>query len=307
MDWANERYIRIYIRDTLTWKRMRFEGQTVFMHVARKLDRAGRLPLDGMPPAEALSMLTDVPEEFAKTGFERLLGDSLGVFHVVDGVLVAPNWVEAQEAKASPAQRQRESREKKKELRGVTENADSRHTVTVSDGTPRDVTRRDAGVTGDREVSRGVTPSLAEPSLAEPSLASAPTGSEDSSSREPLLAFAVAWRDLTGRSEFQDLVAGCGVVGGTEAQALAEFRKACGGSVAEFRARVTARLANDRNDFNLSQTLVRWSSDLINVPAKAPAARSGPAAAYHTALKPRPDDGPAVTLAEALAGQEAPS
>ncbi len=131
-----------------------------------------------------------------------------------------------------------------------------------------------------------------------------PTGAEDSKSQDPLLEFAVAWRELTGRSEFKEFVASS-MVGGTEAQALAEFRKACGGSVVEFRARVTARLANDRNDFNLSQTLVRWSSDMINVPAKAPAARSGPTAAYHAPLKPRDDDGPPVTFDEAMASQEA--
>ncbi len=134
----------------------------------------------------------------------------------------------------------------------------------------------------------------------------AATGADDSSPQDPLLAFASAWRDLTGRSEFKEFVAS-GMVGGTEVQALAQFRKACGGSVSEFRARVTARLANDRNDFNLSQTLVRWSSDMINVPAKPPAARSGATAAYHAPLKPRPDDGPPVTFDEAMAGQETPS
>lgn len=154
MDWSNERYVRVYIRDTLTWKRLRFEGQTVFLHVCRKLNRAGRLDLDGMGPAEALSILTDVPEDFAAVGFEKLL--DLEVFKVVDGALVAPNFVEAQESKATDAQRQRESRAKQKDIASVT----------PCDPMSQNVTPASRTVTGGHDESHPVTPSLAEPSRA---------------------------------------------------------------------------------------------------------------------------------------------
>ncbi len=115
-------------------------------------------------------------------------------------------------------------------------------------------------------------------------------------SGDPLLDFAKAWKQLTGRSDFDDYIAG-GIVGGTKQQALVEFRKACGGSVVEFRTRVSARLEGDRNDFNLGQTLLRWSTDLINVPAAAP---SKPAAPYHAPMAPLPDDGPGVACPDDL-------
>lgn len=113
MDFANERYVRIYTRDTLTWKRMRFEGQTVFMHVARKLDRSGTLDLDDLEPAEAIFVITGVPMEFVEAGLAHLL--RLDVFRVEDGRLYAPNWLAAQEAKATASARQQRYRDRQRE------------------------------------------------------------------------------------------------------------------------------------------------------------------------------------------------
>ncbi len=356
MDWASERYIRVYTRDTLTWKRLRFEGQTVFMHVARKLDRSGRLPLDGMGAPEAVSILTDVPTEIAEVGIARLF--DLDVFILEGDALVAPNWAEAQEAKAGAAERQRRYRDRKKE--GLASDGTDGHVYILSAlatghikiGVSADVDRRVTGLqtsvpggvkllhtepggpvrerelhaqfqadrvngewfkhsdaikcylassptplrNGDAVLRSGnvaetsrVTPSLAEPSLAEPSPPSA---------GDLLIDFAKAWGQLTGRSDFDEYIAS-GIVGGTKQQALVDFRKACGGSVAEFRARVSARLANDRNDYNLTQSLIRWSTDLINNPASAPTA-SKPTAPYHAPMAPQTDDGPGVACPDDL-------
>ena len=52
-----------------------------------------------------------------------------------------------------------------------------------------------------------------------------------------------------------------------------DFRKACGGSNTEFRARVSARLAEDTNGFLLKQTALHWAKGPILAPAgpaKAP-------------------------------------
>ncbi len=249
MDWANERYIRVYIRDTLTWKRMRFEGQTVFMHVARKLDRAGRLPLDGMSPAEAISILTDVPEDFAVAGFDRLLSPDLGVFQVVRGSLIAPNWVEAQEAKASPAQRQRESREKRKAGQGVTDENEASPPVTDSD----------SGVTGSGEVSHAVTPSLAEPSLTSPpSLVGG-----DPSPRSVLEAFAEAYTLGTKRREFER---GIDSATAGDLQYLREMRDKCDGDVDDFIGRIAAKMAGNAS-FASGCGIRWWATDAMNSPA----------------------------------------
>ena len=43
MDWANERYVRLYTRDTVTWKMWPWEARAIFPLLMRKVDRAGVL------------------------------------------------------------------------------------------------------------------------------------------------------------------------------------------------------------------------------------------------------------------------
>ena len=172
MDFANERYVRIYTRDTITWKRLGWVGQNVLMQLTRRLDRAGVLDLaDGMAPWEAVAALCNAPEEAAVAGMERCL--ELGVVVHVGSRLVVPKFVEAQEAKASNAQRQRRHRERQA----------AQHRVTIGNESSDENNARNGPVTT-------VTPSLAEPSLAEPSQ---PEGASD--------AAGEIYRDVTGNTD----------------------------------------------------------------------------------------------------------
>ena len=45
MRWEDERYVRVYTRDTLNWLALSFEAQGVLVLLLRKLDRAGILDL----------------------------------------------------------------------------------------------------------------------------------------------------------------------------------------------------------------------------------------------------------------------
>lgn len=147
MDWANERYVRLYTRDTVTWLRLRWEGQCVLVLALRKLDRAGVLDLGGVDPHEAIETVTGLPMEVAKAGLDRCL--QLGVF-VIDGDrLLMPKFLDAQEATASNAERQRRHRAKKKALDGLSRNA----------------TDSDENVTGGNALSHAVTPSNSVPCL----------------------------------------------------------------------------------------------------------------------------------------------
>lgn len=126
MDWANEQYVRLYVRNTTTWRRLGFEGQTMLMHLLRVLDRSGVLDIEDMSPAEAAALHTGAPADFAEVGMSRLL--SFGTF-VHDGQrLVMPRFIEAQEATKSDKQRQKESRER----RAVTKRDDRSQNVTES-------------------------------------------------------------------------------------------------------------------------------------------------------------------------------
>ena len=254
MDFSNESYVRIYTRDTTTWLRLGWDGQCVLVMVLRKLDMSGVLDIDGMEPWEVPVVHCRAPEDAARAGMDACL--RLGVLEHNGTCLVAPKFREAQEATKSDKQRQKESRERRR-----------------CDALSQDVTESNAmvsrGVTENNAGSQPVTPGHDRSLIALQCDAVRGVAGPAGRDPDPLLDFAKAWEATTDRTDFREFIAS-GIVGGTAQQALRDFRSACDGSVAEFRARVSTRLANDPKDFYRTQTLVRWSTDLINVRAKDP-------------------------------------
>jgi len=114
MDWSNESYVRLYVRDTKTWIRLGWEGQVVLTLALRKLDRAGLL--DDVSTADDLAVMlgNGIPVSIVEVGLSRLLDRE--VFVLVPSGLLMPHFIEAQESRKSDPQRQRESREKKRAM-----------------------------------------------------------------------------------------------------------------------------------------------------------------------------------------------
>ncbi len=253
MDFSNESYVRIYTRDTTTWLRLGWDGQGVLTQILRKLDMSGVLDIADMEPWEAAVVHCRAPEAAARAGMEACL--SLGVLEHNGTCLVAPKFREAQEATKSDKLRQRESRERRQ-----------LDALKKSQEVTKDNTRVSQEVTEGNAGSRDGTGGNAESPIAvQGSAVQGGAGAGD-----PLLSFAKAWRRLTGRSEFEDLVEGCGQVGGTEQQWLIDVRKICGGAVSEFEARVSARLASKDRDFLLQQTLNHWRGGPLQARVAAP-------------------------------------
>lgn len=167
MDFSNERYVRYYTRDTTGWKLLRFAGQSVWSLLYRKADRAGVIKLDGLEPWEVAVLHCDIPPEVAQPGMAACLQREWIVLDQERDRLVFPKYIEANEAPASDAQRQRESRER-------------RAAVTNRDySTSRNVTVASQSVTSRHIASHPVTPSLpsrAEPNQAEPAYSAEPEG-----------------------------------------------------------------------------------------------------------------------------------
>jgi hypothetical protein len=108
MDWANEKYVRLFVRDTTTWKLIPWQSKCLLPLIMRKLDRSGVIDL-GTDGEDGLAAVIEVPLEFLQSGLPALL--KRDVFRMVAGKLVMPNFLAAQEARQSDAQRKRESRE----------------------------------------------------------------------------------------------------------------------------------------------------------------------------------------------------
>lgn len=150
VDWSNERYVRLYVRDTVTWLRLEWDGQNVLMQLLRKVDRAGTMELSGLEPWEAVKLAIKAPEDAAKRGVDALL--RTGTMVIRGGRLGFPTFLEAQEAQKSDRLRQRESRERRvmkghdlvvnrdDTSRGVTSGHESNPSVTEHHDRSHDVT-----------------------------------------------------------------------------------------------------------------------------------------------------------------------
>lgn len=200
MDWSEERYVRVYTRDTADLLAFGWEGRLVWYELLRKADRCGVIEHGG--DLDILPELLRVPPEIFRVGLERIVKRRSA--QVTDRAIVIPNHVPANEAKQSDAHRQRESRARRRQMAmsgtvtnrdvGEQDGAEEAGSGAVSDRDVnpdnvaldsedgRTVTNRDAmesrNVSPASRVSRGrsqdVTPSLAVPSSqsARPSSAS---------------------------------------------------------------------------------------------------------------------------------------
>lgn len=151
MDFANERYVRLYVRDTVTWLRLGWDGQNALTQLLRKADRAGVLDLGGMEPWEALVVLCRAPEDAAKRGVQLVLDLGCAV-HDHDR-LVFPRYLDANECTQTGAQRTREYRARRAEV-------------------SRNVTGRDETSQNRDELKRPVTSGDSVPCRAMPSVPS---------------------------------------------------------------------------------------------------------------------------------------
>lgn len=111
MDWSNERYVRVYTRDSTTWKIIDWQARTLLLLLLRKVDRAGVLDV-GTDGVEGLAAQVELPIDIVERGLPQLL--SRGVVVKTADAYVMPNFLDAQEAVQSDAMRQRESRERRR-------------------------------------------------------------------------------------------------------------------------------------------------------------------------------------------------
>jgi len=144
MNWSDERYVRLYVRDTTDWLVMPWQSRALLPLLLRKADRCGAVPF-GRHGAAGLAVLVGLPPEVVQVGLAGLLDD--GCITSGDGHLVFRNYLEAQESARSDKLRARESRERRAEIlsRNVTKES---QTVTASSQI----------VTESHDVSQLVTP-----------------------------------------------------------------------------------------------------------------------------------------------------
>lgn len=111
MDWTNERYVRLYTRDTDDWLVLSWQARALFPLLLRKVDRSGFL--DTKRGVIGVAAQTGLPLEIVTAGLPDLLRD--GSVVECEGGYLMPNYIDAQEAPQSDAQRAKELRERRRD------------------------------------------------------------------------------------------------------------------------------------------------------------------------------------------------
>lgn len=131
MRWEDERYVRIYTRDTPSWMLLSWDAQALFLQLLRKCDRAGIVDL-GRHGARAIAVLVGRPqlwEPQLRAALEELIAECCVLCDDAGEHLVIPGFIEAQETMQSDRLRQRESRERRRDLIRAGLRPDSRRSI----------------------------------------------------------------------------------------------------------------------------------------------------------------------------------
>jgi len=168
MNFQDEDYRRLYIRRTVTNRRLGWEGRAVMHELLYEFDRSGVFEF-GDDAAQDISDLVDLPLDVVQRGLTRLLNTRTWVMS--PGRIVWSNFVEAQNCPRSDRLRQQELRERRRDeaMRGAPPSIPApalppasvpiaKTAELTSPVTPRAPLSRE---------SRNVTPNRADPNLAE--------------------------------------------------------------------------------------------------------------------------------------------
>jgi hypothetical protein len=113
MRWADETYVKIYVRDTAEWLALGWEAQSLLLAILRKADRAGIVSL-GRTGLRGIAGLTGFPGEVVSRALPVLLDD--GCLEQTPDALVVRNFLAAQETPASDRARKQAQRERDRDV-----------------------------------------------------------------------------------------------------------------------------------------------------------------------------------------------
>lgn len=163
MRWEDERYVRLYTRDTPEFLAMSWQARGLFALILRKVDRAGVLAV-GRLGLKGVAVAVGAPWVEVEGPLAELLDDGCVFFDPSQNRIGIPNFLEAQESPQSDKARARASRERAAALLGSSQAAavaarQAEAEVTIRDDiSSRNVTVPSQNVTKSHAPSRGVTP-----------------------------------------------------------------------------------------------------------------------------------------------------
>lgn len=174
--WSDERYVRLYSRDTADWLALSWQARGLLALLLRAVDRSGVLGL-GKAGREGVAMILRAPWGELAGPLEELLADGCVLLRDDGRELVVRNFVTAQNAPASDKVRQAAARERRN---GGTPSHTESRAVTESHAPSRHVTEENPVISAlSHAPSRAVTPSHAASLPSESAHLNQPNREED--------------------------------------------------------------------------------------------------------------------------------
>jgi hypothetical protein len=136
VNWSDEHYVKLFTRDTVTWRSWPWQARALFPLLMRAVDGAGMLSVGTRELARSVALMVDMPSDIVLPGIKALLDD--GTVELANGTLIVTKFLEAQESRKSDAQSKRDVRERAKAVArakqlGVIVGTPVRPSPTVSD------------------------------------------------------------------------------------------------------------------------------------------------------------------------------
>lgn len=141
MRWEDEPWIKLYTRETPTTASWEWQARAIWPQIMTRLDGAGLMHV-GAKGVKALAALIRFPVDVVRAGLDELQADGT-VTLSPEGVLCAPNFVDAQRARTSD------------KLRKATQRERDRDAAVANHANLADVVSH--GVTASHTASHGVT------------------------------------------------------------------------------------------------------------------------------------------------------
>jgi hypothetical protein len=162
-DWSEERWIKVYLVDSASWVSLTWHARGLYLLLQRAADRTGTIDLGPVGVRGLGALLRASWDELAPSYAELV---ESGYVVELDGALSLPEHIAQQEARASDAARQRESRRKKRShdvSRDVTRSHAESRAVTKSHDKRREDKRREEESRATRARAREAAAASADP------------------------------------------------------------------------------------------------------------------------------------------------
>jgi hypothetical protein len=111
MKWEDERYVKLYVRDTPEFLGMSWQARCLLHELLRKVDRAGTMKV-GSYGVRGIAIALRAPVEEIEGPVGELVAQGRLVWKEAEGQYLIPNFVAAQNTRQSSAARKRRERER---------------------------------------------------------------------------------------------------------------------------------------------------------------------------------------------------